>query len=74
MFLTPKEKDRQVVAVYFGQMGGVERVAQYGLKDGKVFDEFRRRVRQSKLDLHALIAPMKKAGHRIYGIGAPSRW
>ena len=46
---------------------------EQGLQDGKVFDEFRRRVRQSKLDLHALIAPMKKAGHRIYGIGAPSR-
>ncbi len=46
---------------------------EQGLQDGKVFDEFRRRVRQSKLDLHALIAPIKKAGHRIYGIGAPSR-
>jgi len=37
-FLTPKEKDRRVLAVYFGQMGSVDRVAQYGLKDGKVFD------------------------------------
>jgi len=33
-----KEVDRQVVAVYFSQQGSVERVAQYGLKDGKVFD------------------------------------
>ena len=38
VFLTPKEKDRRVLAVYFGQMGSVDRVAQYGLKDGKVFD------------------------------------
>ena len=37
-FLAPKEKDRRVVAVYFSQLGGVDRVAQYGLKDGKVFD------------------------------------
>jgi outer membrane protein assembly factor BamE (lipoprotein component of BamABCDE complex) len=37
-FFTPSEKDRQVVAVYFNQGGLVESVANYGLKDGKVFD------------------------------------
>jgi outer membrane protein assembly factor BamE (lipoprotein component of BamABCDE complex) len=37
-FMLPKEKDRRVVAVYFGPSGSVDRVAQYGLKDGKVFD------------------------------------
>jgi outer membrane protein assembly factor BamE (lipoprotein component of BamABCDE complex) len=37
-FLLPKETDRQVAAVYFDANGGVERVANYGLKDGKVFD------------------------------------
>jgi outer membrane protein assembly factor BamE (lipoprotein component of BamABCDE complex) len=37
-FFTPTEKDRQVVAVYFNQGGTVETVANYGLKDGKVFD------------------------------------
>ena len=37
-FMPEKEVDRQVVAVYFSQQGSVERVAQYGLKDGKVFD------------------------------------
>lgn len=37
-FLDPKEVDRQILAVYFTPMGSVERVAQYGLKDGKVFD------------------------------------
>jgi outer membrane protein assembly factor BamE (lipoprotein component of BamABCDE complex) len=37
-FLTPTEVDRQVVAVYFSPTGSVERVAQYGMKDGKVFD------------------------------------
>lgn len=37
-FFAPTEKDRQVVAVYFNQGGMVEKVANYGLKDGKVFD------------------------------------
>jgi outer membrane protein assembly factor BamE (lipoprotein component of BamABCDE complex) len=37
-FLSPKEVDRQVVAVYFNPLGSVDRVANYGMKDGKVFD------------------------------------
>ena len=37
-FLAPSETDRQIVAVYMNQTGTVERVANYGLKDGKVFD------------------------------------
>lgn len=34
---------------------------------------FKNRVVQSKLQLYALLRDIKKAGHRIYGIGAPSR-
>lgn len=37
-FFKPSEKDRQVVAVYFNPLGTVERIANYGMKDGKVFD------------------------------------
>lgn len=37
-FFKPKEVDRQVVAVYFNQLGSVERIANYGIKDGRVFD------------------------------------
>ena len=37
-FLPEKEVDRQVVAVYFTQQGTVQRVANYGMKEGKVFD------------------------------------
>ncbi len=37
-FLLPRETDRQVVAVYFNQGGMVDNVANYGLKDGKIFD------------------------------------
>jgi SAM-dependent methyltransferase len=44
-----------------------------GVLNGTALDNFRERVIQSKLDLHALFAPIKKAGGKIYGIGAPSR-
>lgn len=38
-FLSPKEIDRRVVAVYFApQIDTVTRVAHYGLQDGKVID------------------------------------
>jgi outer membrane protein assembly factor BamE (lipoprotein component of BamABCDE complex) len=37
-FFLPTETDRQVVAVYFNQGGTVDNIANYGLKDGKVFD------------------------------------
>ena len=44
-----------------------------GLKSGAALGDFRSRVVRSKLELHALIAPIKARGERIYGIGAPSR-
>lgn len=34
----PKEIDRRVVAVYFNPLGSVERVAHYGMQDGRVVD------------------------------------
>ena len=37
-FFAPEEIDRRVVAVYFNETGMVQRVANYGLKDGKIFD------------------------------------
>jgi outer membrane protein assembly factor BamE (lipoprotein component of BamABCDE complex) len=37
-FFLPTEQSRQVVAVYFNHGGTVENIANYGLKDGKVFD------------------------------------
>jgi outer membrane protein assembly factor BamE (lipoprotein component of BamABCDE complex) len=36
--MLPTEQDRQVVAVYFSQGGTVDRVANYGMKEGRVFD------------------------------------
>lgn len=37
-FMKPEVVDRRVVAVYFNQDETVKQVANYGLKDGKVFD------------------------------------
>ena len=37
-FLAPEVTDQRVLAVYFDQSRRVERVANYGMKDGKVFD------------------------------------
>lgn len=37
-FLTPRVVDRTVVAVYFDTKGRATRVANYGMKDGVVFD------------------------------------
>ena len=37
-FLPQNETDRRVVAVYFDKQRRVQRLADYGLKDGKIFD------------------------------------
>jgi outer membrane protein assembly factor BamE (lipoprotein component of BamABCDE complex) len=37
-FLPQKEIDRRVVAVYFDKGRRVQRLADYGLKDGRIFD------------------------------------
>lgn len=37
-FLPQKEIDRRVIAVYFDKARKVQRLADYGLKDGKIFD------------------------------------
>jgi hypothetical protein len=39
----------------------------------KALSEFRRQVVQSKLDLYALLADVKRKRGRVYGVGAPSR-
>jgi outer membrane protein assembly factor BamE (lipoprotein component of BamABCDE complex) len=41
-FLTPEVTDRRVVAVYFSNRDKVEKIANYGLKDGVVFDFIKR--------------------------------
>jgi len=43
-FFLPTEQERQIVAVYFNQGGTVDNIANYGLKDGKVFDFISRKT------------------------------
>lgn len=38
MFMPPQTTDRRVVAVYFNKSGSVQRIANYGLQDGKIID------------------------------------
>lgn len=42
MFLKPKLVDQRILAVYFTEDQTVERIANYGIKDGKVFDFIKR--------------------------------
>jgi outer membrane protein assembly factor BamE (lipoprotein component of BamABCDE complex) len=37
-FMPVQMTDQNVLAVYFGKTGKVERVANYGMKDGQIFD------------------------------------
>lgn len=37
-FFKPDEVDRKVLAVYFNQIGSVDKVAHYGMKDGQIVD------------------------------------
>ena len=37
-FMPAKIADQSVLAIYFDKSGKVERIANYGMKDGKVFD------------------------------------
>lgn len=43
-FFKPTEVDRKVLAVYFNPTGTVDRVAHYGMKDGKLFDYVKRQT------------------------------
>jgi hypothetical protein len=44
-----------------------------GICDGSALETFRKRVVQSKVDLYAVLADIKRKGQKVYGIGAPSR-
>jgi outer membrane protein assembly factor BamE (lipoprotein component of BamABCDE complex) len=41
-FMSPRVTDRRVVAIYFNNKDRVEKIANYGLKDGVVFDFIKR--------------------------------
>jgi len=43
--------DQRVLAIYFDDKGTVKQIANYGLKDGKVFDFIERKTRTTGADL-----------------------
>lgn len=67
-FFASKEKDRRVVAVYFSQLGAVDRVAQYGLKDGKVFDYVKNETPTIAKDEGILKALFRNLGMKQLGL------
>ena len=66
-FFKPVEKDRKVLAVYFSPMGSVDRVAQYGLKDGKVFDYVKQQTPTASRDEGILKALFRNLGTKQFG-------
>lgn len=71
VFLSPRETDRQVVAIYFNQANIVQQVANYGLKDGKVFDFISRTTpAPGAKDEGVLKALFRNLGnHQLFGNG-----
>jgi outer membrane protein assembly factor BamE (lipoprotein component of BamABCDE complex) len=53
-FMPTKIVDQRVIAVYFDKNRKVQRLAEYGLKDGKVFDFISRTTPTSGADLSLL--------------------
>lgn len=60
--------DQRVLAVYFDENGLVKQIANYGLKDGKVFDFIERKTRTGGADLN-LIAQIFKGVGRVNPLG-----
>lgn len=63
-FMKPSEVDRRVLAVYFNQVGTVERVAHYGMKDGRVFDFIKRETPTHARDEGILTALFRNLGKK----------
>jgi outer membrane protein assembly factor BamE (lipoprotein component of BamABCDE complex) len=53
-FLPQREVDRRVIAVYFDKNRKVERLANYGIKDGKIFDYISRTTPSGGQEQNAL--------------------
>jgi outer membrane protein assembly factor BamE (lipoprotein component of BamABCDE complex) len=69
-FLQPHVVDRTVVVVYFDN-GKVTRVANYGLKDGVVFDTVSRTTPTAGSELNFLTQLIRGLGRGIPGLGSP---
>jgi outer membrane protein assembly factor BamE (lipoprotein component of BamABCDE complex) len=67
-FFKPDEIDRKVVAVYFSPLGSVERVANYGLKDGKVINYATDTTANAARDENILRALFRNLGTKQFGL------
>jgi len=65
-FMRTKVTDQRVIAVYFDRERKVQRLAEYGLKDGKVFDFVSRTTATSGNDL-SLVSTLV---HNLQGKGS----
>ena len=59
MFMNQKVVDQRVIAIYFDKNRQVRRLANYGLKDGKIFDFISRTTPTSGQEL-SYLAPLFK--------------
>ena len=57
-----------MVAIYFTGLGAVDKVAQYGLKDGKVFDYIKRETPSHARDESILKALFRNLGAKQFGL------
>jgi len=65
-FMRTKVTDQRVIAVYFDRDRKVQRLAEYGLKDGKVFDFVSRTTPTSGNDLNLVTTIV----HNLQGKGS----
>src|SRR5208282_970356 len=67
-FLSAKITDQRVIAVYFDKDRRVERIASYGIKDGKVFDYISRTTPTAGSDTNLLKALLQNIGNAHIGL------
>ena len=67
-FFKPTERDRTVLAIYFNPLGSVDKIAQYGLKDGKVFDYVKQETPSHTRDEGMLKALFRNLGTKQLGL------
>ena len=67
-FMPIKITDQRVIAIYFDRDRRVERVASYGIKDGKVFDYVSRTTPTAGSDISFVRALMDSLTHARLGL------
>ena len=67
-FLQTKITDQRVIAIYFDRDRRVQRVAAYGIKDGKVFDFISRTTPTAGSDLNVVKSLFDSLSHASLGL------